>query len=109
MVKDSMVGHGTGIKYALLRKGKIKSNRDRLELLLALNNWEGTNKEYDLIGNIKFESSFTLKELIENFSEKYVGGKEWQNPLAGKVGVAIVYPISFIPTIAPAFERYFSK
>ena len=68
------------------------------------------NKEkYEILGKIKFKTSSTLDEIIKDFAETYIDGIKWHNPLEGKPASGVVYLSSFEPTIAPAFERYFSN
>ena len=97
---------------AILVKSKRRRNKERIGLLLTQDSFSALFIDaelYETLGKIAFNSSSGIEELIEDFSEKYLGSLEWHNPLEGHSASGLRYPSSYEPTITQAFVNYFSN
>jgi len=66
-------------------------------------------KHEEIIGRIKFKSSKSPLDIINGFSDKYIGKEKMENLFKRDAACSYVtYPSSFKPTLPEAFVNYFS-
>ena len=106
MVKDYLQkGENKDVRYAVLRKKRVLGQPMMgLDLMVSNNNIPIMKVKGKVLGDIKFKSPLTPKEIIDDFSETYLRSLS----TVDKDDIAIViYPISYELTITHAFTNYF--
>jgi len=96
--------------FAVLVKSKKRRDKKSLGLIVIsdpLSSIYIDEKDYEMLGQIKFKTSSMLDEIIKDFSETYIGGIKWNNPLGGFRALGLRYPSSYEATIPGAFTDYF--